>query len=163
MITLPRIHACASATLTGAVIDRHDWEVRGTICRVGTVWEHVSDSNAIWAAAAGSLDYAPGYDTRIHIDADLAFVYRPVILEGPLTTYLVGWCDANMARKTRDWLNGIRGDLNLFFYPAIEVSAADVFVMWCMCVCTGAVTDGGAMCLDGSLQERGGSTSGSTS
>ena len=72
------------------------------------------------------MDYEPGYDTLIHIDADLAFVYRPVILEGPLTTYLIGWGDANMARKTRDWLNGIRGDLNLFFYPAIEVSSADV-------------------------------------
>lgn len=39
---------------------------------------------------------------RLHIHHDMAFVYHPVVLEGPATTYLISWGDAivnaNVAR-----------------------------------------------------------------
>ena len=50
-----------------------------------------------------SMDDMSGFDTPIVTDADLAFVYRPIILEGPSITCLVGWGDANMVRSAREW------------------------------------------------------------
>ncbi|KAI0722252.1 hypothetical protein C8T65DRAFT_628750 [Cerioporus squamosus] len=80
-------------------------------------------TNSIW-----SMEVEPGYDIRIHAEADLAFVYRPVILEGPLATYLIGWGDATMTRKVREWSAGI-GEVNLFFYPAKEAPTAGWFYL----------------------------------
>ncbi|KAI0650213.1 hypothetical protein C8Q79DRAFT_902178 [Trametes meyenii] len=68
-----------------------------------------------------TLESMPGYDTRIHAVSDAAFVFRPVILEGPRATYFIGWGTANNARSLEKWSNTI-GDLNLFIWPAKQPS-----------------------------------------
>ncbi|RPD66760.1 hypothetical protein L226DRAFT_529165 [Lentinus tigrinus ALCF2SS1-7] len=72
-----------------------------------------------------SLEYEAGYDIRIHTDADLAFVYRPVVLEGLTATYLIGWGDPSTMRR---WLKDV-GEVNLFFYPPIDTSRAGWFFL----------------------------------
>ena len=67
-----------------------------------------------------SLEYGPGYNVRIFADADVAFVYSPVILEGPSGTYLIGWGDKSAARNVRGWAKGGK-NLHMFFFPAIKV------------------------------------------
>ena len=57
---------------------------------------------------------------RIFADADVAFVYSPVILEGPSGTYLIGWGDKSAARNVRGWAKGGK-NLHMFFFPAIKV------------------------------------------
>ena len=66
------------------------------------------------------MEFMTGYDIRVCEEADLAFLYRPVILEGPSETYLIGWGNKHMARGLKDWTQGGK-DLHMFFFPAIEV------------------------------------------
>ncbi|KAI0677028.1 hypothetical protein C8Q78DRAFT_61705 [Trametes maxima] len=68
-----------------------------------------------------NLESMPGYDTRINAVSDAAFVFRPVILEGPGATYFIGWGTADNARAIEKWSKTI-GDLHLFIWPAKQPS-----------------------------------------
>ncbi|KAH9927169.1 uncharacterized protein BXZ73DRAFT_102757 [Epithele typhae] len=64
------------------------------------------------------LEDTTEFDVRLCVEADKAFVYRPVILEGPRDqTYLLGWGDATTTAGVEDWLRG-KKDLHLFCHPA---------------------------------------------
>ena len=64
-----------------------------------------------------------GFDTRIYsAESNYVFVYRPVILEGPTGTYLIGWGDRDMVGNVKAWAKAA-GECHMFFYPTIEVSS----------------------------------------
>ncbi|KAI0368047.1 hypothetical protein BV20DRAFT_969620 [Pilatotrama ljubarskyi] len=69
----------------------------------------------------GNLESMPGYETRIYVDSTVAFVFRPVILEGPTATYLIGWGSPKMAQTLENWSKTI-GDLNVFMWPIMQDS-----------------------------------------
>ncbi|KAI0356472.1 hypothetical protein OH77DRAFT_1423415 [Trametes cingulata] len=63
-----------------------------------------------------NLEAIPGYGTRVYAAGTLAFVFRPVILEGPEATYLIGWGTPKMAQNLEGWSKTL-GDLNVFMWP----------------------------------------------
>ncbi|KAI0723073.1 hypothetical protein C8Q76DRAFT_721462 [Earliella scabrosa] len=68
-----------------------------------------------------NLEFMGGYDTCIHPEADMVFVYRPVVLEGPSHSYLIGWGDESMVRNVQAWTQDSPA-LNIFCFPSIENS-----------------------------------------
>ncbi|KAI0824701.1 hypothetical protein BC628DRAFT_1377360 [Trametes gibbosa] len=66
-----------------------------------------------------SLESAPGYDTRIWVRSDVAFLFRPIVLEGPSGTFLIGWGKPSLAKRTDEWMRKL-GDLSLFIWPTRE-------------------------------------------
>ncbi|KAI9066422.1 hypothetical protein FKP32DRAFT_1673940 [Trametes sanguinea] len=91
-----------------------------------------------------SLGAMHGYDTRIFARSDVAFVYEPVILEGPGPTasYFVGWTTPDRVQSVKDWV-AQTGDLQLFIWPIGEtvgwryiglhsLSFADIECKWPM-------------------------------
>ncbi|KAI0637964.1 hypothetical protein C8Q77DRAFT_1153656 [Trametes polyzona] len=62
------------------------------------------------------LETMSGYDIRIQCDTDLAFAFRPTVLEGPSGTYLIGWGSADMVKRVQNWSKTL-GDVNLFVWP----------------------------------------------
>lgn len=76
----------------------------------------------MWQTAF-SLRAVHGYDTRIFARSDVAFVYEPVILEGPGPTasYFVGWTTPDGVESVRNWV-AQTGDLQLFIWPIGEAS-----------------------------------------
>lgn len=67
-----------------------------------------------------SLETAPGYDTRMFTGADVAFAFRPYVLEGPDSTYLIGWGSAEMVKRLEASTKTL-GDMNLFVWPMKQV------------------------------------------
>ncbi|KAI0772017.1 hypothetical protein BD413DRAFT_475046 [Trametes elegans] len=78
------------------------------------------DEEARAPTAAGhlgvSLKTMPGFDIRIYNESDIAFLYQPVILEGPKVTYLIGWGNEEMVRRRESWAKTL-GDMHLFTCP----------------------------------------------
>ena len=52
----------------------------------------------------------------------MVFLYRPVVLEGPSHSYLIGWGDESMVRNVQAWTQDSPA-LNIFCFPSIEVRA----------------------------------------
>ncbi|EIW61490.1 uncharacterized protein TRAVEDRAFT_56789 [Trametes versicolor FP-101664 SS1] len=63
-----------------------------------------------------SLETTPGYDTRMFTGADVAFAFRPYVLEGPDSTCLIGWGSAEMVKRLEASTKTL-GDMNLFIWP----------------------------------------------
>ena len=76
-------------------------------------------NNTVWRR----METRPGYDLRIHVAADWAFAYRPVILEGPKVTYLIGWSQDGYAPYLKETSKDGK-NMHLFVYPARDVSCA---------------------------------------
>lgn len=62
-----------------------------------------------------------GFDTRLHTERNIAFVYRPVLLECPNKTYIIGWGDNEMLQNIQNWVKNPQ-ELHMFLYPAMQVS-----------------------------------------
>ncbi|KAI0751523.1 hypothetical protein C8Q80DRAFT_1157771 [Daedaleopsis nitida] len=67
-----------------------------------------------------TLEFESGYNTRIYPEADVVFVYQPIILEAPSDTYLIGWCESvNELRNVERWVKDSE-ELNVFCFPMIQ-------------------------------------------
>ena len=60
-----------------------------------------------------------GYQMRIYSAGDVAFLFKPIILQGPSGTYLIGWADKQYAQGLEMWAQEAK-DLHMFFFPATE-------------------------------------------
>ncbi|KAH9850014.1 hypothetical protein C2E23DRAFT_870239 [Lenzites betulinus] len=76
----------------------------------------LDDENEIDIA---SLESTAGYDTRIWSRNDAAFIFRPIVLEGPSGTFLIGWGKPGLAKQIKQLMQHL-GDLNLFIWPTKE-------------------------------------------
>ncbi len=56
----------------------------------------------------------------------MAFLYRPIILEGPQHSYLIGWGDTHMVQDVEHWAENA-GPMKIFCWPAMEVRAGPIY------------------------------------
>ncbi len=77
-----------------------------------------------------SLETMPGYDTRLFTGANVAFVFRPFVLEGPDSTYLIGWGSEELVKRMEASTKTL-GDMNLFIWPMKQVRVP-LYAQWAM-------------------------------
>ena len=76
--------------------------------------------------SGGSLSLLPAGSFRLYIhDAfGLAFLYDPVLLESPDTTYVIEWSEATSARTTKTYITEAREkhvEMHTFMYTPRKV------------------------------------------